>query len=220
MVTRSRLVLAAVLVVAATCAGPHVAGADTVAGVGNTIGHRYRGGDPRLGDVYFASSVQVNRNNAGQVTKVRGAGRITKFSGARAVQVDRVALGSGTTTVAANAVPASSGAGPTVISYTGWVAVAPNTCRSYRVRTNYSVRWNDGALSKFSILSPPAQVCGPRPPQPPTQPGNPGDTKNCSDFATWAQAKAWFDRYYPYYGDVAKLDADNDRDPCETLPGR
>jgi hypothetical protein len=53
----------------------------------------------------------------------------------------------------------------------------------------------------------------------PAVPGNPGDTKNCGDFATYAEAKAWFDTYYPYYGDVAKLDQDGNLIPCETLPG-
>ncbi len=54
-----------------------------------------------------------------------------------------------------------------------------------------------------------------------TTPGvsNPGDTKNCSDFATYAEAKAWFDTYFPLYGDVANLDSDGDGIPCETLPG-
>ena len=51
------------------------------------------------------------------------------------------------------------------------------------------------------------------------KPSNPGDTKNCSDFATYAAAKAYFDMYFPYYGDVAKLDNDNDGEPCESLPG-
>ena len=50
------------------------------------------------------------------------------------------------------------------------------------------------------------------------QPGNPGDSKNCSDFNTQAQAQAWFDTYYPYYGDVAHLDNDHDGIACETLP--
>ena len=31
--------------------------------------------------------------------------------------------------------------------------------------------------------------------------------------------KAWFDTYFPYYGDVARLDGDNDGEPCESLPG-
>jgi hypothetical protein len=57
------------------------------------------------------------------------------------------------------------------------------------------------------------------PTNPPAPPGNPGNTKNCADFATYAEAKAWFDTYYPYYGDVAELDADDDLKPCELLPG-
>jgi len=49
-------------------------------------------------------------------------------------------------------------------------------------------------------------------------PANPGDAKDCGDFATQAEAQAWFDLYYPLYGDVAHLDYDNDREACETLP--
>ena len=52
-----------------------------------------------------------------------------------------------------------------------------------------------------------------------TIPDTPGDTKNCSDFETYQEAKAWFDIYFPYYGDVAGLDRDNDKEPCESLPG-
>jgi hypothetical protein len=65
------------------------------------------------------------------------------------------------------------------------------------------------------VVVPPVVV----PPVTPGQPGNPGDTKNCSDFTTYAQAYAWYITYFPYYGDVAKLDADHDGIPCETLPG-
>ena len=50
-------------------------------------------------------------------------------------------------------------------------------------------------------------------------PDNPGNTKNCSDFSTYNEAKEWFDTYYEYYGDVAGLDGDNDQEPCESLPG-
>ena len=55
---------------------------------------------------------------------------------------------------------------------------------------------------------------------PPTTapPENPGDTKNCGDFSTQAQAQAWFDTYFPLYGDVARLDGNNDGVPCESLP--
>lgn len=48
---------------------------------------------------------------------------------------------------------------------------------------------------------------------------NPGDTKNCADFSDYAAAKTWFDRYYPLYGDVAKLDGNGDGVPCESLRG-
>lgn len=47
--------------------------------------------------------------------------------------------------------------------------------------------------------------------------GNPGDSKNCKDFASYGEAKAWFDKYYPMYGDVAKLDGNGDGRPCESL---
>jgi hypothetical protein len=72
-------------------------------------------------------------------------------------------------------------------------------------------------------ISCPADPVAP-PPPPPTvppaqKPPNPGDTKNCPDFATYAEAKAYYDTYYPYYGDVAKLDVDYDGIPCETLKG-
>ena len=53
----------------------------------------------------------------------------------------------------------------------------------------------------------------------PSAPANPGDTKNCGDFSSYAEAKSWFDTYYLYYGDVARLDSDGDLEPCESLPG-
>lgn len=45
------------------------------------------------------------------------------------------------------------------------------------------------------------------------------DAKNCTDFANWADARAWYSAYYPAYGDVARLDENNDGVPCEALPG-
>jgi len=49
-------------------------------------------------------------------------------------------------------------------------------------------------------------------------PADPGNTKNCRDFDTQAAAQAWFDLYYPSYGDVAKLDGNKDLIVCENLP--
>ncbi|CAE7196151.1 nucI [Symbiodinium sp. CCMP2592] len=39
----------------------------------------------------------------------------------------------------------------------------------------------------------------------------------CRDFSTYQEAKAWFDKYFPQYGDVAGLDGDKDGKPCEKL---
>jgi putative cell wall-binding protein len=74
---------------------------------------------------------------------------------------------------------------------------------------------SDAVGNLTTCSSPP--VSGP--PAPPTQPSSPGDTKNCSDFATWSAAVAWFNLYYPSYGDIANLDGNGDLDPCESLPG-
>jgi hypothetical protein len=59
----------------------------------------------------------------------------------------------------------------------------------------------------------------PPPPPGPVVPANPGDAVNCGNFSRWSDAQSWFNTYYPYYGDVAKLDSDDDRIACETLPG-
>jgi Excalibur calcium-binding domain len=50
-------------------------------------------------------------------------------------------------------------------------------------------------------------------------PPNPGDVVNCDDLPTWAAAQAYYDLYFPFYGDVANLDSDDDGIVCETLPG-
>jgi len=49
-------------------------------------------------------------------------------------------------------------------------------------------------------------------------PANPGDTKGCSDFEYYEDALRWYEAYFPYYGDVAKLDRDGDGVPCPGLP--
>ncbi|MGD9998602.1 MAG: TolB family protein [Ilumatobacteraceae bacterium] len=67
--------------------------------------------------------------------------------------------------------------------------------------------------------TPPTPPAAPTSPGPSSPPGNPGDAKDCGDFATYQDSKAWFDTYFPFYGDVANLDSDDDGIPCETLPG-
>lgn len=112
--------------------------------------------------------------------------------------------------------------------------VVPKSCVSATVRdhlttmgtTGFTLLGGTGVLSDAvadltvcPVVVPPAPPKPPTPPAPPAPPKNPGDTKNCTDFATYAAALAWFNTYYPLYGDVARLDQDNDLRPCETLPG-
>ena len=51
-----------------------------------------------------------------------------------------------------------------------------------------------------------------------TAPPDPGNTKNCSDFAAQAEAQKWYDTYFPFYGDVGKLDTNDNQIACEFLP--
>ncbi len=52
----------------------------------------------------------------------------------------------------------------------------------------------------------------------PLTPSRPADV-DCSDFATQAAAQAFYNRYFPTYGDFARLDgSDNDGRACERLP--
>ena len=49
-------------------------------------------------------------------------------------------------------------------------------------------------------------------------PANPGDIKNCSSYGSQAQAQADFLYYYEAYGDVFRLDGNNDGVACESYP--
>ncbi|MGE4567218.1 MAG: excalibur calcium-binding domain-containing protein [Acidimicrobiales bacterium] len=74
-------------------------------------------------------------------------------------------------------------------------------------------------------LGPPIDLGDPIEPTPTTvppsgdQPADPGNAMNCSDFANYQEALAWYETYAPWYGDVARLDGDGDGEPCESLPG-
>ncbi|MEO6411772.1 MAG: DUF1524 domain-containing protein [Pedococcus sp.] len=74
------------------------------------------------------------------------------------------------------------------------------------------------ASGRFVSLTP-ARVLDTRNGTGSATPGYPGDTKNCGDFATWSASNNWFWTYYPYYGDVGRLDQNNDLIPCESLSG-
>ena len=53
---------------------------------------------------------------------------------------------------------------------------------------------------------------------PPASLNNPGDSKDCDDFPTFVAADDWFNTYAPYYGDVARLDLNQNGFPCEDKP--
>lgn len=97
---------------------------------------------------------------------------------------------------------------------------APTAAVSRQALAAFLARYD----SRFGPSNPPLVVPDPPPPTTTTTttspaPPNPGDSKNCGHFSTWAEAQAWFDFYRPWYGDVAKLDADGDGIACESLPG-
>ena len=88
-----------------------------------------------------------------------------------------------------------------------------NTCDSQP-----TVTWTPPAAPATTSTTTTTTTITP-PPTTTTIPGNPGNTKNCSDFSTYTDAKAWFDTYFPHYGDIAGLDNNGDGEPCESLPG-
>ena len=138
--------------------------------------------------------------------------------------MDRVALSSTTAAVALNSVAANSGTGSTVISFTPWASVAPGSCVSYRVRSNYSVRWSDGGLSTFNELSPLTKVCGPTSPPKykscasmnsvfPHGVGRPGAV----DHTSGKPVTSFYVSNYVYNANSAVLDKDHDGIACEKL---
>lgn len=57
-----------------------------------------------------------------------------------------------------------------------------------------------------------------QPEEPTVLPSNPGDRRNCADFETYEEALRYYEAFFPFYGDVARLDRDNDGVPCPGLP--
>jgi len=84
-------------------------------------------------------------------------------------------------------------------------------CREAEISTKIPFSHLVSTTTATTTVAPPATTFG--------VPDNPGNTKNCSDFSTYPEAKTWFDTYFPYYGDAARLDGDDDGEPCESLPG-
>ena len=56
------------------------------------------------------------------------------------------------------------------------------------------------------------------PPLNPTPTSRARKLPRCVDFPTYEDADRWYALYFPFYGDVAKLDRDGDGIPCSGLP--
>lgn len=76
--------------------------------------------------------------------------------------------------------------------------------------------YNHDTTTTWGATSTAVRVTAPTKPAPPA---NPGDAVNCSDFTTWRAAQNYYEKYFPYYGDIAKLDANHNGIACESLPG-
>ena len=81
-----------------------------------------------------------------------------------------------------------------------------------------------GRSRLYGLVVPAPRVASPTPtpvratPPAPSVPPQPADV-DCSDFSTQAAAQAFHDRWFPYYGDFARLDgSDDDGRACESLP--
>ncbi|HEY0166533.1 MAG TPA: excalibur calcium-binding domain-containing protein [Jatrophihabitans sp.] len=156
---RVKIIITVLASVAAVLAFASPASADTVSMQGISQGSY--GNSAAAGTVRYQVAVEVAKDPAGAIVNVRGVGTVQKWANAAKVQVDMVRLGTDTTAVLTNSTPVNSGSATFASSRTGWRAVAPRTCVKYHVRANFSVRWMNGSLSRFSILSPLTAVCGP-----------------------------------------------------------
>jgi hypothetical protein len=111
------------------------------------------------------------------------------------------------------------------IGYPEWAAESfPTPQVVQRVVNDRFYKWGNGPTiyyegAAFSRAITYAEWVGAGRPTPEMrQPANPGNSVDCTNFATHYDAQAWFDTYYPYYGDVAQLDGDHDLIACENLP--
>jgi len=81
----------------------------------------------------------------------------------------------------------------------------------FTVETQYGVDGGKQILRKREDLE---KV----PPPNPTPKSRARKLPICADFTTYEDADRWYELYFPFYGDVAKLDRDGDGIPCSGLP--
>jgi hypothetical protein len=134
-------------------------GAPTVVKQGIASGTKYRLGSASKGGLKYSVGLEVARDAVGVPVQVRSTATITKISKAKAVQVDGLTLGTSSAAVLTKTAAVNSGAAGSATSVSAWKTLTPGSCVSFRTRGNFSVRWDDGGLSQFSVLSSLSQVC-------------------------------------------------------------
>lgn len=153
-----RLLVAAIGILASVAVSMAVAPAASASSIseqGNDFAGLYHYGDISKGYVYVDSSVEIYQDDNYDAVKIRGHAQIEKGNRVLRVQIDKVVLGDAGRAVTQTTIAASSGTGgKQAVKNTAWIAVKDGTCSRYRIRVYYSVRWDDGTLSKFSRLAP------------------------------------------------------------------
>ena len=109
------------------------------------------------------------------------------------------------------------------ITYAQWSAESfPTPQVVQRVVGDHFFKYGNGSTIYYMgpafnrAISYPEWVGAGRPAPEMWQPANPGNSVDCGNFTYQYQAQDWFNTYYPYYGDVAQLDSDNDGIACES----
>jgi hypothetical protein len=74
-----------------------------------------------------------------------------------------------------------------------------------------------GRSRLYGLVVPAPRAAAPAPVRSAPAPARPADV-DCADFDTQAAAQAFHDRWFPLYGDVARLDGDGDGRACDSLP--
>jgi len=162
-----------------------------------------------------------------KVITVRVTGAIPGWTSSTVASAPTAKVAAGTLTAATPTISGTDVVGSTLVANRGgWTAGTSFTYQWYR--NGAAIRGATGASYRLVSADAPypitVRVTGAKSgyvsvakTSAPTRRVSPGDSVNCSNFSTWAQAQAWYKKYYPYFGDVAKLDADHDGSACDAL---
>ena len=141
-------------------------------------------------------------------TTTKAATTTTKAATTTTVAKSSATTTKGATTTAAASTPTVTGKGKVPAS----LATVPAPPTTLKRGTGPLATLKPVVTVREATTIPPVTVADGKAPEKPVD-------RNCGDFANWAEAKQFYDTYYPYYGDVAHLDGDGDGIPCESLSG-